>query len=268
MSHIEKALEKAKKERASIEVKEKVKVEVKDITYEKPIYQLTRVMPVDESVLLGNRILDQSSNSTVTDRYNLLRTQILEKTRDNGLNSILVTSVIRGEGKTLTAINLAISIARELNQTVLLVDADLRSPTVHKLLGLEIESGLSDYLLNDVMLSDLLINPGIEKLVILPAGKSIPNSAEILGSPKMRELVQEMKERYRDRYVIFDSPPLLSSPDPLIFSSYVDGILLVVEAGKTSTHQITEAMNLLKEKNIIGTVLNKAAIREKDYGYR
>jgi exopolysaccharide/PEP-CTERM locus tyrosine autokinase len=267
MSHIEKALEKAKKERAGIEVKEKVKDEVKDITYEKPVYQRTRVMPVDENVLLENRILNQSNNSVVTDRYNLLRTKIFERTRDSGMNSILVTSVTKGEGKTLTSINLAISIARELNQTVLLVDADLRSPTVHKILGLQKDKGLSDYLLHDIPISDLLINPGIEKLVILPGGKSIPNSAEILGSPKMETLVQEMKQRYKDRYVIFDSPPLLNSPDPIVFSSYVDGIVLVVEAGKTTTQQITEAMNLLKGKNIIGTVLNKAPIREKDYGY-
>jgi protein-tyrosine kinase len=267
MSHIEKALEKAKKERAGIEVKEKVKDEVKDITYKKPVYQRTRVVPLNENILLENKILNQSNNSVVTDRYNLLRTQIFERTKDSGMNSILVTSVTKGEGKTLTSINLAISIAKGLNQTVLLVDADLRSPTVYKLLGLKIGSGLSDYLLNDVPISDLLINPGIEKLVILPGGKSVHNSAEILGSPKMEALVQEMKQRYKDRYVIFDSPPLLSSPDPIVFSSYVDCILLVVEEGRTSTQQITEAMNLLKGKNIIGTVLNKATIREKDYGY-
>jgi protein-tyrosine kinase len=267
MSHIEKALEKAKKERASIEVKEKVKDEVKDITYEKPVYQYTRVMSVDENVLLENKILNQSNNSVVTDRYNLLRTQILEKTRDSGMNSILVTSVTKGEGKTLTAINLAISIARELNQTVLLVDADLRAPSLHKLLDLNTDKGLSDYLLHDIPISDLLINPEIEKLVILPGGISINNSAEILGSTKMETLVQEMKQRYKDRYVIFDSPPLLSSPDPIVFSSYVDGIVLVVEAGKTTTQQIIEAMNLLKGKNVLGTVLNKATIREKDYGY-
>jgi protein-tyrosine kinase len=233
----------------------------------KPVYQRTRVVSVKEGALLENRILNQSSNAVVMDRYNLLRTRILERTRANGLNSILVTSVTKGEGKTLTAINLAVSIARDLNQTVLLVDTDLRSPTIHKLFGLDINGGLSDYLLHDVPLSDLLINPGMEKLVILPGGKRIPNSAENLGSPKMEALVQEMKQRYRDRYVIFDSSPVLNSPDPIVFSSYVDGIVLVVEAGKTTTHQITEVMNLLKGKNVIGTILNKATIREKDYGY-
>lgn len=118
-----------------------------------------------------------------------------------------------------------------------------------------------------VSLPNLLVNPGIEKLVILPGGKGVPNSTEMLGSPKMANLVKEMKERYKDRYIIFDSSPLLNSPDPLVFSSHVDGILLVVEAGKTTTDQIKEATNLLKGKNILGTILNKAQIREKDYGY-
>lgn len=271
MSHIEKALKRAKKEREIGSEAEITEIRETDstegITYQKPVYQHTKVVAVEESSLLENRIFTPSGNSMVMDRYNLLRTQIFNKTRSNGSNVLLVTSVVKGEGKTLTAINLAISIAREVNQTVLLVDADLRCPTIHKFFGLDTNSGLSDYLLYDIPLPNLLVNPGIEKLVILPGGKSIPNSTETLGSPKTAALVKEMKDRYKDRYIILDSSPILNSPDPLVFSSYVDGILLVVEAGKTTTDQIKEALDLLKGKNILGTILNKAEFREKDYGY-
>ena len=265
MSQIEKALKGAKKEREIPEIRETDRIE--GITYQKPVYKWTKVVPVEESSLLENRIFTASSNPMVMDRYNLLRTQILNKTRSNGSNILLVTSVVKGEGKTLTAINLAISIAREVNQTTLLVDADLRHPTIHRFFGVNTEKGLSDYLLYDIPLPDLLVNPGIEKLVILPAGKGIPNSSEILDSPKMASLVQEMKGRYKDRYIVFDSSPILNSPDPLVLSSHVDAVLLVVEAGKTTTGQIKEAIGLLKGKNILGTVLNKAEFREKDYGY-
>jgi protein-tyrosine kinase len=165
----------------------------------------------------------------------------------------------------LTAINLAISISREVTQTVLLVDTDLRHPTVHKYFHLEVEVGLSDYLLHDIPIPDLLINPGMDKLIILPGGKAIPGSTEILGSPKMAQLVREMKTRYRDRYLVFDCSPLLLSPDSLIFSSYVDGIILVVEAGKTTTDQVKKAMEFLKGRKLLGTVLNKAGHAETYY---
>ncbi|OEU67296.1 MAG: capsular biosynthesis protein [Desulfovibrio sp. S3730MH75] len=212
---------------------------------------------LDEMSLAKNRILTKNSSPVFTDIYNLLRTQILHRTKKKGHNVLMVTSAMPGEGKTITSINLAISLAREVDQFALLVDTDMRKPSIHKYLGIEVERGLTDYLLHNVPVPDLMIKPGINKLSFLPAGDPIRGSTEILGSPKLQELIIEMKERYPDRYVIFDCPDLLHAPDALVFSSYVDGIILVVEAGKTSREHVKKAMDLLEGRNIIGVVLNK-----------
>ncbi len=212
---------------------------------------------LDELNLAKNRILTRNSSPMFTDIYNLLRTQILHRTKKKGHNVLMVTSAMPGEGKTITSINLAISLAREVDQFALLVDTDMRNPSIHKYLGIEIESGLTDHLLHDIPVPDLLIKPGINKLSFLPAGDPIRGSTEILGSPKLQDLIIEMKERYPDRYVIFDCPDLLHAPDALVFSSYVDGIIFVVEAGKTSRENVQKAMDLLEGRNIVGVVLNK-----------
>jgi protein-tyrosine kinase len=261
MTHIEKALNRAKKLR-QIPTRDKIAVirntdRKEGISYQESVYRWTKLVPVEEDSLLENRVFTPSSNAKTIDRYKLLRTQIFNKTISNGSNVLLVTSAVKGEGKTVTAINLAISIAKEMNRTVLLVDADLRHPTIEEVFGLNRNSGLSDYLLHDVPLPDLLVNPGIERLVILPGGRAVSNSTEVLGSQKMASLVNKMKRRYKDRYIVFDSSSILDSPDPLVLSSHVDGVLLVVEAGKTTTEQINEAIDLLKGKNILGAVLNK-----------
>jgi len=233
-------------------------------------YTQTRIFRVNHHTMRDNRLISFFDESHVSAQYKILRTQILHKTKEEGLNTILVTSAGESEGKSITAANLAISLAREVTHTVLLVDADLRNPSLHRLFGVEPEGGLSDCLLNDIPLSDLLINPDINKLTILPGRHKLPESAEIVGSPKMMELIHEMKNRYQDRYIIFDSPPLIGSADTLILSKFVDGVILVVEYGRTQKDQIEKAMELLKEINVIGTILNKAVIPKKQayaYGY-
>ena len=146
-----------------------------------------------------------------------------------------------------------------MTYTVLLVDANLRQPSVHTYFGLTPEKGLSDYLTGDIPLSSLLINPaGIERFVILPGGAPLGNSSEMLNSPKMKQLVEELKERYRSRIILFDLPSLLSSSDALAFSPYVDAALLVLEDGKTSAAEIQRATELLQNTQLIGTVLNKS----------
>ncbi|WP_419783406.1 polysaccharide biosynthesis tyrosine autokinase [Maridesulfovibrio sp.] len=212
---------------------------------------------LDEMGLANSRILTKHSSASFTDIYNLLRTQIFHRTKRDNHNVLMVTSAMPGEGKTITSINLAISIAREVDQFALLVDTDMRNPSIHKYLGIDVEKGLTDHLLHDIPVPDLLIKPGINKLSFLPAGEPIKGSTEILGSPKLQELITEMKERYPDRYVVFDCPDLLHAPDALVFSSYVDGIIFVVEAGKTSREYVQKALNLLEGRNIVGIVLNK-----------
>jgi capsular exopolysaccharide synthesis family protein len=214
---------------------------------------------VAKSILQERRIISGFEQNEFTGAYKMLRTQVFQRLRENGWNSLAVTSPGLNEGKTLTAINLAISLAMEVNYTVLLVDADLRHPSVHSYFGIEAECGLSDYLTADKPLSELLIHPEeIPGLVILPGGKPLANSAEMLNSPKMARLVEELKTRYPSRIILFDLPPLLGAADTLAFSPYVDAALLVIEDGKTQAEDVKRAIGLLQGTNLIGTVLNKS----------
>jgi non-specific protein-tyrosine kinase len=229
-------------------------------------YKQTRTIAVDPEALVEMKVMaTQDGRSRVVEEYKLLKAQVLKKARDNDLKTFMVTSAGKGEGKTLTAVNLALAISREVNETCLLVEADLREPNVQRFFGLRSEPGLTDHLLRCVPLQDLLINPGIDRFVFLPGGQSIPNSAEMLSSPKMQDLVAEMKHRYPDRYVVFDLPPLFECADPLIFSEFVDGVLLVVEAYRTTTDHLKKAMELLEGKTVIGAVLNKVKADEREY---
>ena len=221
-------------------------------------YTQTRTIEISRDFMREQRIVSGFEQGIFTGAYKMLRTQVLQKMREKGWNALAVTSPGGGEGKTLTAINLAISLAMEVDQTVLLVDADLRHPGVHRYFGMPDGPGLSDYLTAGTPLEEILVHPGIGRFVILPGGKSLLNSSEMLRSPKMVELVQELKSRYPSRIVLFDLPPVLSAADVLAFSPYVDAALLVVEEAKTKTENIVRAAGLLGSTHLIGLVLNKS----------
>jgi non-specific protein-tyrosine kinase len=223
-----------------------------------PMYSRTRTLQVDPRWLRRNRIVSLSKNDPVRDQMRILHTQVLNRMQEIGARTLMVTSANPREGKTLTSINLAISLSQKLDQTVLLVDADLRKPTVHQYMGFEILAGLTACLLGQAEIPELLVNPGIEKLVILPGGAPLPNSSELLGSPAMEALVAELKERYADRVVVIDTSSLLACADPLVLSRFVDAVLLVVECERTSGRDLEKALELLKDSKIVGTVFNKA----------
>jgi len=223
-----------------------------------PDYSQSRKTSIDPTFLKKNKLMSLFHEEEISDQIKILTTQILNKMEEIGGNTLLITSAVPQEGKTFTAINLAMSICLKVDRTVLLVDADLRQPSVHRYLGLDTVEGLSDYLLFQAEIPSLLLNPGIGKLIILPGGRALPNSTEVLGSPRMETMVREMKERYPERFIIFDSSALLALADPLVFSRYIDGFLLVVEAEKTSTKDVERALELLKEKTVVGILLNKA----------
>ena len=223
-----------------------------------PVYTRTRKETVSRETLKKNRIVSLFYGDAIADQLKIMDTQVLESLNGKNGNSLIITSPGTGEGKTLTSINLAISLSQKIDRTVLLVDTDLRNPAVHKYMGIEAQKGLSDYLLGEAKIPELLINPGIAKLVLLPGGRPMSNSTVLLGSPKMKMLVDELKSKYPERIIIFDTPALLTSADTLVFSSLVDGILLVAEAEKTSKGDIEKAVSLLKDKPLIGTVFNKA----------
>jgi capsular exopolysaccharide synthesis family protein len=222
-------------------------------------YTQTRHAEISSEYLREKRVITGHDPDFYTDAYRILRTQVFQRLRENRWSALAVTSPGFNEGKSLTAINLAISLAMEVGYTVLLVDADLRHPNVHTYFGLEPEFGLSDYLASDKPLQDLLVHPeGIQGLVILPGGKPLINSAEMLNSPKMSRLVDELKTRYSSRIVLFDLPPVLTTADAVTFAPYVDAALLVVEEGKTSTQDAQRAIDLLKDTHLIGVALNKS----------
>lgn len=278
MSKLKKAMEKAKIERdfdADLLKKEPPPSGLSVVSGEKKIadpvvegvsveYTRTRVQSVDPEVLKRNKILSLFHEYRETDLLKTLRTQVLNSLEKIGGNSLLVTSANPGEGKTFISINLGLSIAYELNHTVLIVDADMRNPaTGHRnfsedFFGLNGNRGLSDYLTGQAEVQDLLINPGINRITVLPAGSPRADSSELLGSPKMEKLVLEMRERYEERILIFDTPALLTCTDALVFSPGIDAVLLVVEAEKTTPGDLKRCLELLEGCTIVGTVFNKA----------
>jgi protein-tyrosine kinase len=228
-------------------------------------YSQTQVVTVDDAILKRNLLVAGLENCEAATAYKLLRTQVEQRLATRGWNALAITSPGAGQGKTLTAINLSIALARELHRTVLLVDLDLRNPNVHLRFEHAVTKGLVDYLLTDTPLNEILINPGIDRLVLLPAGRTAHNSSELLSSPKMQRLVDELKSRYPLRIIVFDLPPLLSADDALAFSPYVDTTLLVIEDGKTTKDELLRAVEMLQGVHLLGTVLNKAAETQQTY---
>lgn len=222
-------------------------------------YGETKTVEVDMEILEKNRIVTALDRGDFTNSYKIMRSQILKKMRDHDWNTLGITSADKAEGKTLTAINLAISLALEVNYTVLLVDADMRQPNVAASFGIQSERGLSDCLNDGIPIQEVLIHPkGIDRLVILPGGKPITNASETLSSHMMVEFIAEVKARYPSRIVVFDLPPILVAGESLSIAPYIDAMLLVIEAGKTKKDDILRSHKLLEQSNLIGTILNKS----------
>ncbi len=174
-------------------------------------------------------------------------------------NLIMITSSLPGEGKTFCSINLAMSIAMELDHTVLLVDADVARPSVLRTLGLTAQRGLMDVLLDDQLdLGDVMLRTNVNTLSILPAGTSNARATELLASQSMSNLVHEIAHRYRDRIVIFDSPPLLLTSEAHVLASHMGQIVVVVEAERTTQHAVKESLRQLDGCSNINLIYNKS----------
>lgn len=222
-----------------------------------PQYTQSRTVALNPRTLELNRCIAFHVDAPEVEQYRVLRTRIMQRTGTGEGSTIMVTSALPGEGKTLTAINLALTFAREFQQTVLLVDCDLRRQSVHKTLGYASCKGLSDYLLDDCPIGELFVWPSVEKLSVISGGRTVKDGSELLGSPGMRRLVTEMKTRYPGRFVIFDVPPVLTGADAMAFAPLVDSILLTVQAGQTPVQDVTKALGLLPRDKVLGTVLNR-----------
>lgn len=221
-------------------------------------YTRTRKIVLDQEHLSRHRVLTRDSEPEVMAAYKLLRTQVLQRLGNKGWNSIGVVSAHGSEGKTLTAINLAVSIARDYNRTALLADFNLSEPSVHQYLGFKPELGLDDYLEGQCELADVLVNPGTERLVLLPVRENISDASEVLASPTIISLAEELRQRYSDRVIVFDLPPLLDIDEALVFLPYVDALLIVVEERHTTRQDLQYLSHLLGDKPVLGTVLNKS----------
>lgn len=266
MDRIQKALDKAKAKHADrVQANSFASVNHEEVTEETNLltldnisYVQTKVHPVSREALEANRIIAGFYNNPQSAVFRMLRTQILQKMRSENWQSLAITSPTASEGKSLISSNLAVAIAMELNQTVLLVDMDLRNPSIASYFDLYPKVGIKDYLEGDIPLSSVLINPGIKRLVLLPGIGRFEDSAELMSSPKMASLVADIKSQYDSRIIIFDLPPILQTDDVLLSSGYFDSTLLVLEDGKNSEADIKKSLQLLEGCHLIGTVLNKS----------
>jgi len=215
----------------------------------------------DEGILVleGQRVA-VGLHAGAGDAYKVLGTQILHQMRAKSHRTLAITSPGRGDGKTTIAINLAIRLARDLNQPLLLVDFDLRHPSIGRSFTGRDLPGLIEYLAGEVELAEVLLAPGLERLLILPGGKRTRHSSEVLLSPRVLKRVEELKGRYEDRLILFDMPPLFAGDDVIACLPHVDAVMLVVEDGKVSRKQLDHADELFGEK-CLGIVLNKAKTR-------
>ncbi len=216
---------------------------------------------IDENILDSHRIVAHHASTHESDVIRLLRTQVLRDMAQSNFKTLGITSPCYGDGKTTLAINLAISMAMDVKQTVLLVDLDLRKPCLGRYLGLpESLPGLTQYLAGKTDLSHCLQRLPFERLVVLPVGSKIMRSSEVLGQPRMSALAEEMKNRYPDRLIIYDMPPLLVQDDPLAFMPNIDAALLVLRDGVTKADEIKRCFDILGNTHVIGTVLNSMTL--------
>lgn len=210
-------------------------------------------------------IIPDGERSQIAEEFRLIKRPLIKNAFNQGSgainngNLIMVTSALAGEGKTFCAANLAMSIAMEMDHTVLLVDADVARPAIPNYLGLETGRGLLDVLLDDKLdLADVLIKTNVEKLSILPAGSRHKRATELLASQAMSDLLREIARRYPDRVVIFDSPPLLLTSEAHVLASQMGQIVLVVAAESTTQQAIKEALRQIEKCDIVNLIYNKA----------
>lgn len=227
---------------------------------EKIEYTQTRKNEIarNQDELVQRRVVAHQKYSPDASIFKMLRTKVLKKLRENDWNSFAVTAPTQGVGKSFVSVNLAIAMAMEVNQTVLLVDMDLKYPRINWYLDMDVKVGLRDHLVSEVPISEILVNPGIERLVVLPGRGEAVGSSEMVSSPKMRELVEDLKSYYQSRIIIFDMPPVLAADDVLASMDYYDALLMVVEEGGNTPAEIKKAMQMVSGTNILGTVLNKS----------
>ncbi len=204
--------------------------------------------------------------SAIAEQFRFLRSKLIKPESGRRPRTLLVTSALQGEGKTFVASNLAATLAQGLDEYVLLVDADMRNPRVHKVFGYDRTSkGLSSHLTENLPLENVLRNTSVGKLTVLPAGEDIENPVELLSSTKMKSLIAEVRDRYPDRFVIFDSPPMELAPETLVLANELDGVYLVVKRAKTPRDLVSSTLERFQQDKFMGVILNGYEKQAKYY---
>lgn len=232
---------------------------------QKIVYDQTRVVSLDPYHLEANRIIAVNKTDPRAMSFDILRTKILKEMTANGWRTLGITSPKPDCGKSVVAINLAISLSRQTDYSVMLADFDLRRPRLGSYLGLPKEDALIDCIEGRREVKDALINPGFPRLVILSNSTGVTNASEILTSQKVRDLVTEFRERYENRILIFDLPPVLTADDALAFFPQLDCALLVAASGISTKSDVEESQRLLGSNNLLGVALNKADDHQESY---
>ena len=217
-----------------------------------------KVYEIDPQRLLDKRVIafDEAGDHSELESYRLLRTHLLSKLESGQLSSIGITSANTGEGKSLTALNLAISLAKAADSNVLLVDGNVMSPSIHKLLDINPDAGLVDLLNDKAKLDEVIVRTSISNLWFVTGcdnGDSLSNQS---GWKRIKSLIQIFAASHHS-IVVVDLPPVLVKEDAFSLAAHLDGIILVVECGETTSDEVLRAQELLKQNNLIGSVLNK-----------
>ena len=263
MSIIQKVLEAERKRNAALKPETRSLGQVtKDAIAATGIFKRIPWAQVEAKAMERNRILPEIEDKSAITAYKMLRTRVLQRMRSNNWRTLIVTGAGPGEGKTLTACNLALSIASDVNQSVVLVDLDLQRPSIAKYFGLDVKRSVGDYLTGNAELDDIGYAPeGIDRLVIMPNRDPVANSSELLASPRMRDLMEWLTRQGPETITIFDMPPVLACDDVLAFSPYADAILLVVAEGTAERSSVSRTMEMIGDRNLLGVVLNRSRER-------
>lgn len=222
--------------------------------------------PWDERLVLAT-----ATTGAVAESIRTLRTRILYPVIGNTPRTLLITSASPGEGKSFICANLGISLAQGVDDYCILVDCDLRRPSQHQMFGVSNERGLVNHLQQKIAAEELIIKSGVDKLSILPAGPPPVNPAELSGSDSMIKLVHEMKERYDDRFVLLDSPPLHAAAETAVLAQHVDGVILVIRQGKSRREHVKALADTIGRDKIISVVFNAHqtnVLDTKIFGYQ
>ena len=238
--------------------------------------QMSRRVEFDLDALAAAGIVSPNApRSKIADQYRVIKRPLIANAMAKGAsvvangNLIMVTSAVAGEGKSFTALNLAMSIATELDNTVMLVDADVARPSILRMLGLPASQGLLDLLIGDAPdLSHVMLRTNIDKLTILPSGTPHARATELLASDSMSRLIEDMAKRYSDRIIIFDSPPLLLTTESRVLATHMGQIVVVVHADKTLQSDVQHAVSTIEACPVKMVVLNQARAGTRGgYGY-